>query len=135
MARALRVDKTLSIRSTAERVYQAISTKAGLASWFADAVSSDVHEGDLVEFTWGRGRMARRSRARVLRVNKGKSVMLRWEDSLSHSRDDYFSVTVKKEKKGVTVTVVDFATKDSRDELDEIWDECLAKLKESLESA
>ncbi len=133
MARALRVDKSLVIRSTADRVYEAISTRDGLARWFADGVSSDVHEGDLIEFTWGRGRTARKSRARALRVSKGKSVMLRWEDSLAHSRDDYFSVTVKKEKKGVTVTVVDFATKDSRDELDEIWDECLAKLKETVE--
>lgn len=132
MARALRVDKSLALKTSAGRLFEAISTAEGLARWFADDVSDDVQEGSLVEFTWGKGRTARKSRARVLRVHAGKSVMMRWEDSLSHSRDDYFSLTVERAKRGVTLAVVDFATKDSQEELEEIWDECLARLKEAL---
>ena len=135
MARALRVEKTVSIKSDPDRVYSALTEKAQLRRWFADKVSADVRQGSMVEFTWGTGSSARRSRARVLRVDPGKSVMFRWEDGFSHSQDDYFSLTIKKKPKGgLDVTVVDFASKDALDELEEIWDDCLDKLKGNCEN-
>ncbi len=132
MARALRIDKKILVPAPLDRVWESISTAKGLAAWFADRVSADVVEGDFVDFGWGTGPAAHRSRAVVLRVHDKKTVMLRWEDTSSHSRDDYFSLSVKSTRKGTEVTVVDFATKDTRDEVDEVWDECVAKLTEAL---
>ncbi|MBI4881667.1 MAG: SRPBCC domain-containing protein [Planctomycetes bacterium] len=133
MARALRVDKSIVIRCPRERLFAAISRAAELSRWFADRVSADMQAGSAVEFTWGAGRTAHRLRAQVLRVSGGRSVMLRWEDSRAHSRDDYFSISLEERRSGVAVVVVDFATKDTRAELEEIWDGCLAKLKETYE--
>lgn len=135
MARALRVDKKILIRTPMDRAYEAIATAKGLKGWYADDVSSDPVEGELLDFTWGKGAASHKSKARVLRVYPGKGVMLRWEDIRAHSRDDYFSISLKKAGKSVGVEIVDFATKDTRDEVDEIWDECLDKLKQRLESS
>lgn len=132
MARALRIDKQIVVPKPLAEAWKAISTAEGLSRWYADRVAGEVREGETVEFTWGHGATAHRSRAAVLRVHEQKAVMLRWEDTSSHSRDDYFAVSVKKVKKGTEITVVDFATKDTREEVDEVWDECLAKLQEAL---
>lgn len=132
MARALRIDKQLVLGIPLESAWTAISTAEGLAAWFADGVSADVHEGDFIDFSWGTGATAHRARAAVLRVHDRKTVMLRWEDTSSHSRDDYFSISIKETRKKTQFTVVDFATKDTQDEVDEVWDECLAKLSEAL---
>ena len=135
MARALRVEKTIRIKSEPDRVYSALTERSQLGRWFADKASADATPGSMVEFTWGRGSHARRSRARVLRVDPGRSVMFRWEDGYSHSQDDYFSLTIKKRPKGgLDVTVIDFATKDALEELEEIWDDCLDKLKDNCEA-
>lgn len=133
MARALRVDRSVQVMCKPERLFKAVSETQELARWFADRVTGDIEEGGLVEFTWGQGGMAHSAKARVLRLQPGKSVMLRWEDARSHSRDDYMSLTVKEGRSGSTITVIDFATKDTQDELEEIWDQCLARLKEALE--
>lgn len=134
MARALRVEKTVEIKSDKASVFEALTCRAGLARWFADGASDDLSEGTTIEFQWGAGREVRRSRARVLRVQQGESVMMRWEDGFAHARDDYFSLTLKKKPRGsVEVTVIDFATKDALEDLEDIWDQCLGRLKGALE--
>lgn len=136
MARALRVEKTILIRSDAATVFSNLTEAGKLSTWFADRVSEDIQNGSLVEFAWGKGREARKGRARVLRVDPGRSIMLRWENGFSHSPDDYFSLTIHKRPKGhLEVTVVDFATKDAQEELEEIWDDCLDRLKETCEAS
>lgn len=134
MARALRVDKEVAIAADAARVFSALVKGSELEKWFADRVSGDAREGELIEFAWGSGPTVRRSRARVLRIEPGAGVMMRWEDAAVHSRDDYFSLRVEEGKGTTTVRVVDFATRDTAGELDEIWDQCLAKLKAALEA-
>lgn len=134
MARALRVEKSVQIKSDSDAVFEAMTCRDGLSQWFADGASNDLQEGSTIEFQWGSGRDARKSRARVLRVQAGKCVMMRWEDGFAHAKDDYFSLTLKKKPRGsVEVTVIDFATKDALEDLQDIWDECLERLKGVLE--
>lgn len=135
MARALRVEKSVQVRSSPARMFQAITRRQDLALWFADRVSQDLAAGQLVEFGWGRGAAEHRQQARVLKIDPAHSVMLRWEDARAHSRDDYLSLTVEECAGGSLVTVLDFATKDTRDELEQIWDDCLAKLKKAFDGA
>ena len=135
MARALRIDKQLSVKASLDDVWTKVSTAAGLSTWFADKASADAREGGSIEFTWGSGGTAHRSRAVVLRVHDHaaeKTVMMRWEDTSAHSRDDYFSIQAKKGRGKTDVTIIDFATKDTRDEVDEVWEDCLAKLTDTL---
>jgi len=63
MARALRVDKSVLVRNTPETLFKALTDRRELARWFADGASGDVREGAMIEFTWGAGPTARRSRA------------------------------------------------------------------------
>lgn len=136
MARALRVEKTIQVKSDPKTVFEALTRREALSRWFADDASGDVREGSTIEFCWGRGREARRSRARVLRVDPGRMVMMRWEDGFAHAQDDYFSLTLKKKQRGaVEVTAIDFASKDALEDLEEIWDDCLERLKDALESS
>ncbi len=129
MARALRVDKSVVVSNTLETMYKALTDRRELARWFADGASDDVREGALIEFVWGSGPTARRSRARVLRLEPSRTVMLRWENGSAQSRDDYFAMTLETQKAGVLVSAVDFAARDTQAELEEVWEECLAKLK------
>ncbi len=129
MARALRVDKSVLVRNTPETLFKALTDRRELARWFADGASGDVREGAMIEFTWGAGPTARRSRARVLRLEPGKTVMMRWENGSAQSRDDYFAMSIEVQKGGVLVAAVDFAARDTQAELEEVWEECLAKLK------
>lgn len=135
MARALRVEKTIEVRCGKDAAFDALIRREELSRWFADGASDDVREGSTVEFQWGAGREARRSLARVLRVEPGRRVMMRWENGFAHAKDDYFSLSVKKKARGgVEITVVDFATKDALEDLEDIWDDCLDRLKGALES-
>ena len=135
MARALRIDKSLTVKAAIDAAWTTISTAAGLATWFADKASADAREGGSIDFTWGTGGTAHKARAVVLRIHDHpgeKTLMMRWEDTHAHSRDDYFSVAVKKGRRGSEITIIDFATKDTREEVDEVWEECLAKLTNVL---
>jgi uncharacterized protein YndB with AHSA1/START domain len=60
-----RIERTLQLKQSPERVWQALTTKEGLGTWFGHDAEVDLRVGGEVKLTWNSGDVATLTIARL----------------------------------------------------------------------
>ncbi|MCC9135261.1 START-like domain-containing protein [Pontibacter silvestris] len=122
--------KEYPINASAKLVYPYLSSPSGLAQWFCDDVA--VNEDKLYNFVWdGRSHYAEIT---GLRTNRSVRFIFR-EDDKSHSEDpSYIDFTIESSEltQEQFVKVVDYSDEEDHEELDELWEHLMQKLRETV---
>lgn len=103
-------------------IWDSIATAPGLAAWFADDVSCN---GKTYTFVWGK----HESRvADLINCRQNTYVRFHWRDE---SPNTYFEIRiVKNEMTGYyTLEIIDFAAKDEREDIRNLWDTSIDALR------
>lgn len=104
-------------------LWSAISTAAGLQSWFADKVESD-HK--LFTFHWGNEETRQ---ATIVSMIPGTSIRFRWKDE--DESGCYFEMRLSQDEltNDLQLSVTDFAEPGEEDEQKELWDNEIEALR------
>ncbi|MEV4315864.1 SRPBCC family protein [Actinocrispum sp. NPDC049592] len=102
-----RIERTIDIAHSPERVWAALTTAEGLGSWFGNAAKIDLRPGGAAEMTWDHGH---RAEMRVERVEEPRVFGYTWhiyglpeEDT----RRTYVEFTLEPTGSGTRLTVVE----------------------------
>ncbi len=102
-----RIERTIDIAHSPERVWAAITTAEGLGSWFGNSAKIDLRPGGAAEMTWDHGH---RAEMRVERVEEPRVFGYTWhiyglpeEDP----RRTYVEFTLEPTGSGTRLTVVE----------------------------
>lgn len=116
------------INASARLLYPYLSTPSGLAQWFCDDVS--VNEDKVFNFFWdGRNHYAELTSHRT---NRSVRFLFLNEDK-SHASDPSFidfSIETSELTQEQYLKVVDYSEEDDEEELEELWEHLLQKLRE-----
>ena len=104
-------------------LWGAISTPTGLENWFADKVVSDDKN---VEFHWGK---TEHRLAEIVAIRSFSFIRFRWQDDADGR--DYFEMKMNyNELTGdYVLEIIDFAYPDETDDMRELWESQVAKLR------
>lgn len=104
-------------------LWSAISTPTGLADWFADRIASN---DKIVDFYWGKNEQ--RS-AEIIAIRAFSFIRFRWLDD-SNERD-YFEIKMNYNEltNDYVLEITDFAESDEIEDLKELWDSQVIKLR------
>ena len=104
-------------------LWAAISTPTGLEDWFADKVISD---DKVVEFHWGK---AEQRSAEIIAIRSFSFIRFRWQDD--ENERDYFEIkmTYNELTSDYVLEITDFAEADEVDDMEELWESQVAKLR------
>ena len=108
--------------NSAQIIWDLISTDSGLARWVADSVTQD---GEQLTFVWGELWSHHE-------VRKGTIVeKISWDDE--DGPDNFFELRMDKSHitNDYVLTITDFAWEDEVDSLKTIWNDNLARLRNS----
>jgi uncharacterized protein YndB with AHSA1/START domain len=75
------IKQTSLVRASPEKVYDAITTGAGLDSWFTSGFEVDARPGGIIKFSWkdwGPDKYTQVSEGRVLEAERGKRFVFQW---------------------------------------------------------
>ena len=128
----LKIKKVMKEKFQVEYVFQNISatilwrtitSSQGLSEWFAD--SCDII-GDKYVFS-GQGTS---QTAYLLKSDEGKYIRFRWETET----DSYFEFRIETSKltKNVSLTIIDFAEADDKDDAIMLWDSQVDNLRRMM---
>lgn len=97
-------------------LWSAISTPAGLETWFADRVQSD---DKTVSFFWGK---TERKEAEIIAVRAYSFIRFRWKDD--NIPREYFELKMTNSEltNDFVLEITDFTDADDADDLRELWD-------------
>lgn len=103
-------------------IWEAIATAPGLASWFADQVSS---EGKQFCFTWGKNEQRQ---AELINCRQSTYVRFHWTDE---EPGTFFEIRITKNEltQKCVLVITDFAEKDYPDEARSLWDSSIETLR------
>ena len=104
-------------------LWSAISTPTGLEDWFADKVISD---DKIVEFHWGKTELRK---AEITAIRSFSFIRFRWLDD--ENERDYFEIkmTYNELTSDYVLEITDFAEPDEVDDMKELWESQVAKLR------
>ncbi len=104
-------------------LWGAISTPTGLEDWFADKVVSDDR---IVEFHWGK---TEQREAENIAIRAFSFIRFRWLDD--ENERDYFEIkmTYNELTSDYVLEITDFAEPDEVDDMKELWESQVAKLR------
>jgi len=104
-------------------VWSAISTPTGLEEWFADKV---VSNDKVVTFYWGK---TEQRQAEIIAIRAYSYIRFRWLDD--ENERDYFEVKMTNNEltNDNVIEVTDFALPDEVDDLRELWDSQIDRLR------
>lgn len=104
-------------------LWSAISTPTGLEDWFADKV---VSNDKIVEFHWGK---TEQRDAEITAIRAYSFIRFRWLDD--ENERDYFEIKMNyNELTGdFVLEITDFAEPDEVDDMKELWDSQVNKLR------
>lgn len=104
-------------------LWGAISTPSGLEDWFADKVESD---DKTVEFSWGK---TEKRKAAIIAVRAFSFIRFRWLDECEEK--SYFELRMNQNEltSDFVLEITDFADSDEVDDVKELWDSQVAKLR------
>mgnify|MGYP000861986856 CR=1 FL=1 len=115
------------ISNSAAIIWNLISTDAGLARWMADSVRQD---GEQLTFVWGEIWSNHEVRtATIVDCVKNQYIKVCWDDE--EGPDNYFELRMDKSHitNDYILTITDFAWDDEMDSLRSIWNDNLARLR------
>ncbi|NCC09638.1 MAG: hypothetical protein EOM31_03885 [Bacteroidia bacterium] len=104
-------------------LWNTISTPTGLENWFADQVISDDKR---VEFYWGK---TEQRTAEIIAIRSFAHIRFRWLDDSSER--DYFELkmTYNELTNDYILEITDFVAADEKEDMEELWDSQVAKLR------
>jgi uncharacterized protein YndB with AHSA1/START domain len=102
------------IKSSPKILFSFLSEPNGLSQWFADDV---VYRDQTYIFTWD----GEQQKAKMLSIKENKLVKFRWLDDEPHC---YFEMEIVQDEltNDVALAITDFATDETRQERELIWD-------------
>ena len=102
------------IKSSPKILFSFLSEPNGLSQWFADDV---VYRDQTYIFTWD----GEQQKAKMLSIKENKLVKFRWLDDDPHC---YFEMEIVQDEltNDVALAITDFATDETRQERELIWD-------------
>lgn len=104
-------------------LWSAISTPTGLEDWFADRVQSD---DKTVIFYWGK---TEQRQASIIAIRAYSFIRFRWLDD--ENEREYFEIKMNNNELtgDYVLEITDFADSDEVDDLKELWDSQVGKLR------
>ena len=104
-------------------VWGIISTPSGLESWFADKVSA---EDKIFTFRWGK---TESRQAEVVAIRSNSYIRFHWMDD--EERKSYFELKINYNEltEDLMLEVTDFAYPDETDDVKDLWESDIEKLK------
>ena len=111
-----------AINSSANVLYNRLSTPGGLSEWFADDVN--LH-GDVFTFIWEETEQ----QAKVMQRKDNKFIRFRWVEE--DDDNSYFEFRLAQDELtgDVSLLITDFAVDDERNDAIDLWDSQIAELK------
>ena len=108
---------------TGSTIWNIISTPSGLETWFADKVTA---EEKVFTFQWG---MTEKRQAELISCRTNNLVRFRWQDD--EDRKSYFELKIvfNELTEDLMLEVTDWAEADEIDDLKDLWDSDIEKLK------
>ena len=116
------------INSSANILYNRLSTPSGLAEWFADDV---VIKDKTFTFFWD----GSEQKAKLLKLKTNQFIRLKWEDN--DTKEDYFEFLIQIDEmtSDVSLIITDFAEDEQdQEEQTELWSEQINVLKRAIGS-
>ncbi|MBR4923773.1 MAG: hypothetical protein IKY99_09210 [Bacteroidaceae bacterium] len=104
-------------------VWAIISTPSGLESWFADKVSA---ADKIFTFRWGK---TESRQAEVIAIRSNSYIRFHWMDD--EERKSYFELKINYNEltEDLMLEVTDFAYPDETDDVKDLWESDIEKLK------
>ncbi|WP_315517337.1 START-like domain-containing protein [Hoylesella shahii] len=115
--------------NSAQIIWDLISTDSGLARWVADNVTQD---GEQLTFVWGELWSHHEVRkGTIVEKIKNECIKISWDDE--DGPDNFFELRMDKSHitNDYVLTITDFAWEDEVDSLKTIWNDNLARLRNS----
>ena len=108
---------------TGNIIWNIISTPSGLEAWFADKVTA---KDKLFTFQWGK---TEKRQAELISCRTNNLVRFRWQDD--EDRKSYFELKIVYNEltEDLMLEVTDWAEADEIDDLKDLWDSDIEKLK------
>ena len=108
---------------TGNIIWSIISTPTGMETWFADKVTA---EEKVFTFQWGK---TEKRQAELISCRTNNLVRFRWQDD--EDRKSYFELKIvfNELTEDLMLEVTDWAEADEIDDLKDLWDSDIEKLK------
>lgn len=105
-------------------LWNSISTPVGLSEWFADKVTV---EDNIYTFQWGKNSQS----AELIHNRSGSYMQFRWLDDDESKTYFEFRISVVELTNDVILTITDFAEPDEKEELVDLWNNEVSKLRKA----
>lgn len=118
-----------AINCSPKVLFNRLSTASGLTEWFADDVNV---KGKLYTFMWEGDNMIAEKKIQ----KENRLVRFEWIDDEMDKNEAYFEFLINQDDltNDVSLTIVDFAEEDEVDEITDLWNSQISKLKHQLGS-
>jgi hypothetical protein len=103
-------------------LYPRLSTPGGLSEWFADNVNM---EGKYFLFFWDKNP----ERAEILLKRENHFIRFKWEEDTQENSYFEFRIVSDELTGDVSLLVTDFADKDEKSDIEELWNSQISVLK------
>ena len=129
MAGKTKLNLEYSVNCSPKVLFNRLSTAAGLTEWFADDVRV---KGNFFTFVWG----SSNEEAEKKMHKENKMVRYEWTDNDLDRDESYFEFVINQDDltNDVSLTIVDFADADEVENISDLWNSQISKLKHLLGS-
>jgi uncharacterized protein YndB with AHSA1/START domain len=127
MSEKVKYQREYLVKSSANILFNILSTPSGLSEWFCDDVNLD---GDVYTFVWDGSEEA----ARLVSSKKNTYVKFRWLFDEEDDDDAFFEFRIKIDPltNEVALIITDFADDDEVEENQLLWDKQINNLKNAI---
>lgn len=130
MTEKIKIQLEYIINCSPKVLFNRLSTAAGLTEWFADDV---IVKGNVYTFIWGNDEQ--KAEKKLHRENK--LVRFEWVDSSNTDEEKtYFEFNITQDDltNDVSLLIIDFVEEDEVEEITDLWNSQISKLKHMLGS-
>ncbi len=129
MAGKIKFQLEYLINCSPKVLFNRLSTAAGLTEWFADDVRV---RGDLFTFVWGKSSQVAQKKLH----KENRMVRYEWVGDDLDKDESFFEFVITQDDltNDVSLLIVDFAEEDELEEIKNLWDTQISKLKHLLGS-
>jgi len=114
-----------TINSSPSVLYKQLSTPSGLSEWFADDVNL---KGNTYTFIWD----GAEEQAEMISQKENKFIRFRWVEA--DDKDAFFEFKIHQHEltRDVALEITDFADEDDADDVRDLWDSQISRLKHTM---
>ena len=119
----IKIELEYTLNSSPKVLFNRLSTAGGLSEWFAD----DVHvKGKIYTFFWENSQQT----AEMVLKKDNRYVRFKWCDEDEEEKCYFeFKINIDELTGDVALIITDFAEEDERDDVIDLWDTQVSKLK------